>query len=104
MKPMLEREMRWAWVACGIAGALCLVVPFAVSDSEAQEQVQAQRPIGDPGGMPLKTRIAEQADHGDALCRSLTRHRFWTQLIGMVSIFVTAMWWMYQNLYVGPFG
>ena len=34
----------------------------------------------------------------------LVRHRFWTQLIGMVAIFVTAMWGMYKNLYVGPFG
>jgi hypothetical protein len=50
------------------------------------------------------SRIAEEGARDELLCRRLMRHRFWTQLIGMVSIFVTAMWGMYQNLYVGPFG
>jgi hypothetical protein len=50
------------------------------------------------------SRIMEQGMQGDELCRSLTRHRFWTQLIGMLSIFVTAMWGMHQNLEVGPLG
>lgn len=38
------------------------------------------------------------------LIRRLNRHRQFTQLIGIVSIFVTAMYGMYKNLYVGPFG
>lgn len=50
------------------------------------------------------SRIHEEASKGDLLCRRLTRHRFWTQLIGMAAIFVTAMWGMYKNVYVGPFG
>ena len=41
---------------------------------------------------------------GDDLIRTLLRHRFGTQLIGVVSIFVTAMYGMYKNLYIGPFG
>lgn len=40
----------------------------------------------------------------DDLIRQLLRHRFGTQLIGVASIFVTAMYGMYKNLYVGPFG
>ncbi len=39
---------------------------------------------------------------GEDLRRRLMRHRFWTQVIGMISIFVTAMYGMYQNLAVGP--
>ncbi|MDJ0639662.1 MAG: component of SufBCD complex [Paracoccaceae bacterium] len=39
----------------------------------------------------------------DALIRQLLRHRFVTQLIGVVSIFLTAMYGMYVNLYTGPF-
>lgn len=35
---------------------------------------------------------------GDELRRALTRHRTWTQIIGMISIFFTALWGMYQNL------
>lgn len=48
--------------------------------------------------------IAEEGSQGDLLCRRLIRHRFYVQLIGMLAIFVTAMWGMYKNLYVGPFG
>ena len=38
------------------------------------------------------------------LHRRLGRHRFFTQFIGMISIFLTAMWGMFQNLSLGPFG
>ncbi|MCR8725613.1 component of SufBCD complex [Frigidibacter sp. ROC022] len=48
--------------------------------------------------------ISEEQSHGELLCRRLTRHRFWTQLIGILAIFVTSMWGMYKNVYVGPFG
>ena len=48
--------------------------------------------------------IHNEAATGDLLFKRLTRHRLYTQLIGMVSIFVTSMWGMYQNLYIGPFG
>lgn len=41
---------------------------------------------------------------GDALIRQLMRHRFMTQGIGVVAIFITAMYGMYVNLFVGPFG
>lgn len=43
-------------------------------------------------------RIEAQAPRGEALCRILQRHRFWTQAIGMISIFVTAVFGMYRNL------
>lgn len=34
----------------------------------------------------------------------LTRHRLHTQLIGVLAIFVTSLWGMWQNLGVGPLG
>lgn len=49
-------------------------------------------------------RIRRDADEGAALIRRLHRHRFATQLVGIVAIFVTAMFGMYKNLYVGPWG
>jgi len=49
-------------------------------------------------------KIAAQAERGEALRRRLLRHRFWTQVIGMISIFVTALWGMYQNLSLGALG
>ena len=58
------------------------------------------------GGMSVRTArvIRSRALDGDDLIRRLLRHRFFTQLIGVASIFVTAMFGMYQNLNVGPFG
>lgn len=46
--------------------------------------------------------IATQQPEGEALYARLSKHRVITQFIGMLSIFVTAMWGMYQNLAVGP--
>ncbi|WP_174234462.1 component of SufBCD complex [Sulfitobacter sp. SK012] len=47
--------------------------------------------------------IQQEGAEGERLRRRLTRHRLYTQIIGMVSIFVTALWGMFQNLTVGPF-
>lgn len=49
-------------------------------------------------------RIRADALTGDALHRRLIRHRILTQAIGMVSIFVTAIWGMYQNMMIGGLG
>ncbi|RRH72603.1 component of SufBCD complex [Falsigemmobacter faecalis] len=40
----------------------------------------------------------------DETFRLLSRHRFFVQLIGMIAIFVTSMWGMYQNLSVSILG
>lgn len=49
-------------------------------------------------------RITSEDASGTLLQKRLTRHRLYTQIIGMLSVFVTSMWGMYQNLIVGPFG
>jgi hypothetical protein len=41
---------------------------------------------------------------GDALHHRLIRHRISTQALGMVSIFVTSMFGMWQNLHIGVLG
>ena len=48
--------------------------------------------------------IEAQGLLGDALDRQLMRHRFTIQLLGMVSIFVTSMFGMYQNMHIGALG
>ena len=48
--------------------------------------------------------IQEEGSTDEQLRRRLMRHRLYTQIIGMIAIFVTALWGMYQNLSVGPFG
>ncbi|WP_420863604.1 component of SufBCD complex [Algirhabdus cladophorae] len=48
--------------------------------------------------------ISTQGLRGEALRQRMTKHRFFTQLIGVLSIFVTAMWGMYQNMTAGALG
>lgn len=49
-------------------------------------------------------RIDRDALRGEDLCKLLSRQRSLVQLIGMVSIFLTALWGMYQNLTIGVLG
>lgn len=42
--------------------------------------------------------IRDEGAQGELLWKRLNRQRVWTQFIGMASIFVTALWGMYQNL------
>ncbi len=50
-------------------------------------------------------RALHERDHDlDAVYKRLGRHRLIVQAIGMVSIFVTAMWGMYVNLSIGVLG
>ncbi|KAF0674743.1 component of SufBCD complex [Profundibacterium mesophilum] len=55
-------------------------------------------------GLRTARRISSEEPSGDELRRRLSRHRQTVQGIGIVSIFVTAMWGMYRNLDVGPLG
>lgn len=49
-------------------------------------------------------KIRREQPLGDALVSVLRKHRFVTQLIGMVAIFITAIWGMFQNITTGPLG
>ena len=63
-------------------------------------------PMALVGALSLNTavRIEQQAAEGEVLFRHLSRHRLLTQIIGMLSIFATAMWGMYMNLTHGALG
>lgn len=63
-------------------------------------------PLGLVGLLSIRTayRLREHQLEGMDLIRCLTRHRVNTQIIGIISIFVTAMWGMYQNLSASAFG
>ena len=60
-------------------------------------------PMSLVGLLSLSTaRLIEQENaKADLICKRLGRHRIYTQMIGTVSIFVTALWGMYQNLSIG---
>ena len=63
-------------------------------------------PLSGVGVLSLSTArlIESEGASGTLLRKRLLRHRLYTQIIGMVAIFVTAMWGMYQNLALGPLG
>jgi len=63
-------------------------------------------PLSLVGMLGLSTARLIQAEGatGELLYKRLNRQRLYTQLIGMVSIFVTALWGMYQNVTLGPLG
>lgn len=48
--------------------------------------------------------VSSEAASGELLQKRLGRHRLYTQIIGMLSVLVTSMWGMYQNLATGPLG
>ena len=68
------------------------------------EFAQALFLLGLPGSivglLSIATARAIEAEDPETpqLIKRLMRHRFWTQVVGMLSIFVTAMYGMYQNL------
>lgn len=61
-------------------------------------------PMSLVGLLTLRTarRIARDDAQGPELWKRLARHRMAVQGIGMLSILVTAMWGMWQNMQIGP--
>ena len=46
----------------------------------------------------LSFRIEREDLHGAKLCRTLLRFRFWVQVLGVITIFITAIWGMLHVL------
>lgn len=81
-----------------------LTVMFVAGFFLGQEFAQALFLLGLPtsfvGLLSILTarRLQAEAPQGGQLLKRLYRHRLYTQIIGMVSIFITAIWGMLQNL------
>ena len=97
-------EISGLWLAGLVTFVLTLLFILAVSYGVefAQAFILLATPMTIVGAMSLMTahRIHTEAPHGEALFQALVRHRLRTQIIGMIAIFVTAMFGMYQNLQV----
>lgn len=92
-----------------LGGALIAVLAITgfIYDIELSQAVFLMAfPMVFVGVLNVRTahKIVDTEIKGEALVSTLRRHRFFVQLIGMVSIFVTAMWGMYQNIVMGPLG
>lgn len=94
------------WLSALVSAALTVlcVLGFFYAVEFAQAVFLLAFPMTIVGLVSIFTaRRIRNGDHsGEALCRRLTRHRLATQIIGVLSIFVTALWGMYQNLAIGP--
>lgn len=101
-------EFSGVWIALfGSATLTALAIGGFGYDIEfAQAVFLLLAPMTIVGALSLRTAhtIRKKALAGDELIRRLLRHRFATQLVGVVSIFVTAMYGMWKNLSLGPFG
>ncbi|MBT8413552.1 MAG: component of SufBCD complex [Boseongicola sp.] len=98
-------EVSGSWVFLFSSAAVTALGLMAiVYDVEfAQAVLLLVGPLGILALLSFRTsRIIRETGVQEAeLIRKLMRHRFATQMIGVLSIFVTAMFGMYQNLYVG---
>lgn len=101
-------EVSGAWIGLfGSAFLTALGLTAFVYDVEfAQAVFLLALPMTILGAMSVRTarKIRTHGLDSDGLIRVLLRHRFATQFLGVISIFVTAMYGMFQNLYTGPFG
>lgn len=96
------------WLAGFVCfGLTCLaLLGFFYEFEFAQALFLLAFPLSLVGLLSLSTArlIQRENPSGEVLRKRLTRHRLYTQLIGMLSIFVTAIWGMYQNVALGPLG
>lgn len=91
-----------------LLGLMCFVLTtlaitgFLYDVEFAQALFLIAFPMSLVAGLSLRAarRIAAEQPIGEALHKRLIRHRQAIQTIGMISIFLTAMWGMYQNLVV----
>lgn len=84
---------------CFVLTALA-ILGFFYDVEFAQALFLIALPMSFVGALSVRTAglIAGEEPEGDALHRRLIRHRQAVQLIGMASIFVTALWGMWKNL------
>ncbi|CUJ93180.1 component of SufBCD complex [Shimia thalassica] len=90
-------------IACFVLTGLA-VLGFAYGLEFAQAVFMLMFPMSLVGLMSLSTaaRIQEEEASGDLLRKRLTRHRLYVQILGMLSIFVTSLWGMFQNMQSSP--
>ncbi|MEM8591479.1 MAG: component of SufBCD complex [Pseudomonadota bacterium] len=102
---LLIGEVSGLWVLGFLSFALTalFILAFIYWVEFAQALFLLLFPLTFVGARALSTavKIRNQELHGEALHKTLMRHRFWTQVIGIGAVFATAMFGMYQNLELG---
>lgn len=85
-----------------LTGLLVLALWYRLEFAQALSLIAF--PMTLVGVLTLSTarKIEVEGLAAETLFTRLTRHRFWTQVIGMISIFISAMYGMFHNLAVVP--
>lgn len=101
-------DMAGFWIlgiACFVLSSLA-TLGFVLQVEFAQAVFLLLFPMSVVGLLNLVTARAIRAQNptGEQLYRRLAICRVAIQMVGLISIFVTAMWGMYQNLQLGVFG
>ncbi|QYK39973.1 MAG: component of SufBCD complex [Paracoccaceae bacterium] len=95
------------WLTAIIAFMLTalMIMGFWYRQEFAQAVLLLAGPMTVVGLLSFRTalRIEAEAASGPALWRRLTLHRMAVQGVGVVAIFATALWGMYQNLNIGAY-
>lgn len=101
-------RMSGLWILASLFFGLSALVTLAVAYRVefAQALLCMVLPMCLVGVLTLRTalQIETQGISAPDLYRRLLRHRVAVQVVGMVSIFVTALFGMYQNMQIGVFG
>jgi len=81
-----------------LSGLAILAFGYGVEFSQAVFLLAFPMTIVGAMSVRAAQRIAADDTQGDDLVRTLLRHRFYVQIVGIFAIFATAMFGMYQNL------
>lgn len=101
-------ETSGLWIVGAFAAMLTslIIMAFVYEVEFAQAVFFLGAPMSVVGYLSLlaAAEIRDNGLAGDELRRKLYRHRTATQFVGMIAIFATAMWGMYQNMTIGALG
>lgn len=83
-----------------------LILAFVYGVEFAQAVFLLAAPMTVVGALSLNTAriIRDEGLAGEDLRKRMLKHRVSTQFVGMIAIFITAMWGMYQNMSFGALG
>ena len=96
----------WLVVFVSMVVSALVILGFWYDVEFAQAVFLLVFPLSIVAGLSFRTaeRISTGGETGEALKRRMIRHRFSTQVVGMLALVVTAFWGMWRNLQVGAFG
>ncbi len=96
----------WLVVLASSINSALVVLGFWYDVEFAQAVFLLSFPLSIVAGLSFRTaqKIADKSETGEPLKRRMIRHRFSTQIVGMLALVITAFWGMWRNLQVGAFG